>query len=51
MNMQFMYTIHVVVDKHAKDIAIVVVQKELRLQHYKHVLFNDTQLVSQMNSF
>lgn len=35
--------------KRAKGISKNVVKKELRLQHYKNVLFNDSQLVSQMH--
>ena len=38
-------------DKRAKGIAKVVVKKDLKLQHYKDVLFNDSQLVSRMNTF
>ena len=38
-------------DKRAKGIAKVVVKKDLRLQHYKETLFNDSQLISVMNTF
>ncbi|XP_053406097.1 uncharacterized protein LOC128559090 [Mercenaria mercenaria] len=37
-------------DKRAKGIAKVVVKKDLRFQNYKDVLFNHSQLVSQMSS-
>ena len=38
-------------EKRAKGISKVVVEKELRMQHYKNVLFNTTRLVSQMHTF
>lgn len=38
-------------DKRAKGISKVVVKRDLELQHYKHVLFNDSHLVPQMSLF